>query len=289
MKYRYILFLLGCKVLMMQSVWATQTQTVLYSNKTSPDSITNYIYSFPSPDELMAFIKTKELEFIPDYLVEPSNLYLYDTDHEKLLLLGIYMADMAYCTMLNESTRGVKYIDNITKIAEELSLYPFIDDVLKDRMITNLGNVDSLTIISTEIHKSTVEFLWYNERFSSYAVISLSSIVESLFLLLNSYDLSKSNDILNQKIVDQKGLFSNLDEMLFKYADNEKIMLLRNELQTIILAYKKIIEDKEARVIETPKGIIIIGQKNNQIIDKEKIIHLRKEINKLRYKWIKNE
>nr|WP_321450914.1 hypothetical protein [uncultured Carboxylicivirga sp.] len=289
MKYRYILFLLGCKVLMMQSVWATQTQTVLYSNKTSPDSITNYIYSFPSPDELMAFIKTKELEFIPDYLVEPSNLYLYDTDHEKLLLLGIYMADMAYCTMLNESTRGVKYIDNITKIAEELSLYPFIDDVLKDRMITNLGNVDSLTIISTEIHKSTVDFLWYNERFSSYAVISLSSIVESLFLLLNSYDLSKSNDILNQKIVDQKGLFSNLDEMLFKYADNEKIMLLRNELQPIILAYKKIIEDKEARVIETPKGIIIIGQKNNQIIDKEKIIHLRKEINKLRYKWIKNE
>jgi len=251
------------------------------------DSVFFDIYSFPSPEELMSYIITNQIDFNPQYLTNPQLTYKYISDKEQTLIVGVYLADMTYCLISEQPSKGLEFLNVINEIAEKQSLIPFIDHSLKDRFLDNFGNIDTLKSISNEIHNLTLDYLLETERMNSYILISTSSIIESLYLLLNSYDSIEANNIFNQRIAEQNALIKNIDEMLTQHKNSPDLMALRSDIMPIINAYSIIISSNNETTIRYDNELIVLGSSTETKVDIDRINHLKLELNKLRQKWIK--
>ena len=82
------------------------------------DSVQNQItynkiykkYNLPIPIELFSEIKYKSPDFINESLNSPANLPRYQTTVSKAFNLGIYAADLAYCSVFNRSQEAKNFM-----------------------------------------------------------------------------------------------------------------------------------------------------------------------------------
>ena len=253
------------------------------------DTILLEIYSFPAPDEIMSYVIQQQLDHHGEFLSDTDITNKYLTDNEQTILVGIYLADMAYCLTTDEHSKGLKYLNTINEIAKKMSLFPYLETNIKDRIISNLGSIDTLKAISNEMHDLTLDYLLDTERIDTYIYITAGGIIESLYILLNSYEIKESNNIISQRIAEQKAIIDNMNEMINYYLDSYQLKTLKNNIQPIVNIYSSIIDINSNNRVHQQNDLLIIGSDSKNQIDVEQIIHLRKEVNTLRNKWIKNE
>lgn len=229
-----------------------QTQT----NQTNE----NNFYLIPSPEDLFAFTKDKNLQFVPGLVNPIENIDKYVDNRSKEINFGTYSADMAYSTAFGKYQESLKEFKIVRQLSDEIG----IGNVFTQSLINRIDNVkedrDSLKQISSDIYLDIQNFLDSKNRAKTMSLISTGGWLEFLYIIVNSVDKYEAENPTIQRIADQKIIFDNLMLRLEQQQSDPSIKSTIAELAPLKEAFAQLEVEKNNTTSSTNNsGAIKVG------------------------------
>lgn len=249
----------------------------------STNQVTETFFQVPSPGEMLTFIKmvggknNKNVSF----LNPPSNQKNYTDSKSKALNFGIYSCDLSYCSIFEIGSEALKYFAVVKQLGDQIGVSSAIQpDVLK-RLEGNVGNPDSLAVITDDVYFSSFETLESGKQGPTLSLVVAGGWIESLYIATNLAKYEENSPVV-ERLADQKYTLDNLIEFLRKYekenADVASVVTQFTELQA---EFNKIGEkdaavatstDKSKKVLGGGKELVISADQYKAIVEKIKSI-----------------
>jgi hypothetical protein len=175
----------------------------------------------------------------------------------------------------------------IEELGVDISVFSNADKQIRQRMSSNISNVDSVSSISKEAYEVIVDYLFNTNRQKTYALLCVGAYVESMHLALNYADSYKSYSItMIKKVIEQKLLFDDIYALMISLKGDPDIDLTLEEIKPL----KESIEGLGFSVSnpssgENRKGNLLIKSDNKYEYSEESFIKFRSQVDALRNNW----
>ncbi len=255
---------------------------------TSTSDTTSFDPGVPSPSEIFAFMKAAgNTNSAVDKLNSPENEEKYDSKKAQSLNLGIYSADLLYCSTFNVSNKVVSYFGACMRMGDKLKVATNLTDKDKERISKNAGNGDSLVSISNDLYLSSFENLENNQRGGDLSLMLAGGWVESLYLMSNMVkDFEKDKGTV-ERISDQKLSLDNLVEFMGKHADNEDVKSVLAQMVELQTVMNEVTATANANSTSQNKnGKRVIGGGSKSSITKEQFEKIKSKLAEIRNSFI---
>ncbi len=220
----------------------------------------NNFYLIPSPEDLFAFTKDKNLQFVPGLVNPIENIDKYVDNRSKEINFGTYSADMAYSTAFGKYQESLKEFKIVRQLSDEIG----IGNVFTQSLINRIENVkedrDSLKQISSDIYLDIQNFLDSKNRAKTMSLISTGGWLEFLYIIVNSVEKYEAENPTIQRIADQKIIFDNLMLRLEQQQSDPSIKSTIAELAPLKEAFAQLEVEKNNTTSSTNNsGAIKVG------------------------------
>lgn len=257
---------------------STKTEVVDNSN------ITETFFQVPSPGEMLTFIKmvggknNKDVSF----LNSPDNQKNYSDNKSKALNFGVYSCDLSYCSIFEIGAQALKYFKTVKQMGDQIGVSTAIKPEVLKRLESNLGNPDSLAVITDDVYFSSFEVLENSKQGPTLSLVVAGGWIESLYIAtnLNSGKFDEKSAIV-ERLADQKYTLDNLIEFLKKYQSDANVAAVISQFTELQSEFNKIGE-KDAATISAKeskmktlgggKQLVITADQYKVIVDKIKEI-----------------
>lgn len=252
------------------------------------DSNTVFDPGVPSPGEMFAFMKAAgSANASGEMLNSPDNEKNYNTKKAQSLNLGIYSADLLYCSTFNISNKVVAYFGTCMRMGTKLNVATSLTDKDKDRISKNAGIADSLVSISNDLYLSTFENLENNQRGGDLSLMLAGGWVEGLYLMSNMVKDFEKDKGTAERIIDQKLSLDNLVEFMAKHEANADVKAVSDqlkELQTLMNAVGS--SENKTGDVKTKNKKLVIGGGSKSTITKEQFEQIKSKIAEIRTSFV---
>jgi hypothetical protein len=234
----------------------------------SEETMQNIVQNISSPVEMAALIKELGVPYSSKYLSSTARVEELSTTFKQSLNLGVYGADLGYLNMYNKTSAVIDYISAIKTLADEIKVGQFFDFTTLKRLATNNQNLDSLMYISVHSFNQMDKYLHSNNRSNLSALIVTGVWIEGLYL---GTQVAKetSNDLLAERIGEQKLTLNELILILEVYKKDKQYAKLIDDLQLIKDQYQnvniKTIKGEPEMIEEN--GVLTIIQNDKSIVE----------------------
>jgi hypothetical protein len=239
-------------------------------------------YQVPSPGEMLSFIKqvggksNKNISF----LNKVENQKQYTDLKLKALNFGIYSCDLSYCSVFEIGTEALKYFKSLKEIGDQIGVSSAIKPENLKRLQDNIGNSDSLAIITDELYFSSFETLEGSKQGPTLSLVVAGGWIESLFIVtsLAKYD---TKSVIVERVCDQKYTLDNLVEFLRKYKADESTAAVLVKFEELQAEFSKIeerdadslaVKDKTKHFLSGGKNLIATADQYKHLVDKIRIL-----------------
>ncbi|MBI5217894.1 MAG: hypothetical protein HY958_03075 [Bacteroidia bacterium] len=274
----------------------TCTQTEQNGNKTANETenadttalqnLEDAICYLPSPYEIITYIETGKIKFNNQFINPLNNKERYITTKDKIINIGVYSADVAYLVFFEKNSELGNYFKVIDNLCKEENIASGIDQKIKDKIINSTLNADTLTAISNEVYKYTLDNILEKEQKNTYALLLSGAFVETLYLIIKSADTDP--EYISKRIIEQKLLFDDLLALLQSLKKNKNISDVILDMENIKMSFSKMNFKTENLKTEKSKDNKLVLSGNNSFeYSKEAYENLQSDIIKLRTKWTK--
>jgi hypothetical protein len=265
------------------------TDSTPVTDSTPPtDSNTVFDPGVPSPGEMFAFMKAAgSANASGEMLNSTDNEKNYNTKKAQSLNLGIYSADLLYCSTFNVSNKVVAYFGTCMRMGTKLNVANTLTDKDKDRISKNAGNGDSLVSISNDLYLSTFENLENNQRGADLSLMLAGGWVEGLYLMSNMVKDFEKDKATAERISDQKLSLNNLVEFMAKHEDNADVKAVSTqlkELQTLMNAVGS--SDNKTGAVQMKNKKRVIGGGAKSTITKDQFDQIKAKIAEIRNSFV---
>lgn len=228
--------------------------------ETQTEQITETFFQVPSPGEMLTFIKmvggknNKNVSF----LNSPDNQKNYTDNKSKALNFGIYSCDLSYCSIFEIGSEALKYFKVVKQLGDQIGVSSAIQPAVLKRLEGNLGNPDSLSVITDDVYFSSFETLEQGKQGPTLSLVVSGGWIESLFIAtsLAKYDVKSP---VVERLADQKYTLDNLLEFLKKYEkDDANVASVVKDFTDLQAEFNKIGE-KDAAVASADKTKTVLG------------------------------
>lgn len=268
-----LLFFAGCKN---PSGNSNQVDGEEYLENDQIEVAKDIYYRFPSPDEMLNFINKEDLNFNNEILlpVDYSNDYL--DSKSQALNLGIYIADLAYITLFQRQKEALIYFQVIYGLSDKLRISSALDPQMIIRYENNIKNVDSLKALGDEALTDITNYLVKNDKERVFAVLSIGGFVETLYLAFQLSGEYSENNLILQRISDQKLVLENLILYAEEFKDDQNVKEALVIIQPIRSLYSELVSiPSETTVKKDANGKLIISGGEKYALSKEQFEKLR--------------
>lgn len=189
----------------------------------------------PSPSEMFAFMKVAGAKNADFNLLNPvENEKKYESKKAQSLNLGIYSADLLYCSTFGAgSNKVVPYFGVCVRMGDKLKVATSLTEKDKDRISKNAGNADSLIAISSDLYLSSFENLEQGDRGADLSLMLAGGWVETLYLMSSMVKDFEKDKQTAEHIAEQKISLDNLLEFISKYESNENVKAVSGDLKEL--------------------------------------------------------
>jgi len=200
-------------------------------------------YGIPLPVELFTYMVKEEIPYNVDLLLSTHTREKYAKETKQAMILGVYSADMAYCSSYGRQLEVLTYFGAASKIADRLDISEGFSFESVERISNNVQRADSLSAIANETYWKACNYLDENDKNNILPFVIYGGWVESQYLTIASNDLKSTKEV----IVDQKQGLLNLiryfldvtvESSAFYYSGDIKKIVMR--LDNIKNVYEKI-------------------------------------------------
>lgn len=289
MKRNYLLIAPLAASLMLVSCGGDKTEgedemATVDSVKTEVEAtpVTETFFQVPSPGEMLTFIKmvggknNKNVSF----LNSPENQKNYTDNKSKALNFGIYSCDLSYCSIFEIGSEALKYFKVVKQLGDQIGVSSAIQPEVLKRLEGNVGNPDSLSVITDDVYFTSFETLESSKQGPTLSLVVAGGWLESLYIAtsLGKYD-AKSPIV--ERLADQKYTLDNLIEFLKKYESDANVASVLAQFTELQAEFNKIGEkdaapaasnDKSKKILGGGKELVISAEQYKAIVDKIKSI-----------------
>lgn len=252
----------------------------------SKDVLSDIVKSIPSPLEISFLIKDLGIKYDKSILNSSDNIGNYNTPFKQALNLGIYSTDLGYANIYEQTQDAIYYLNAVKDMAEGLNIGQFFDFNTIKELATNSNDLDSLLLVTNTNLEKINDHLQEKNRADLTILILTGGWVEALYLTCEVAKKSP-NELLNNRIGEQKIILDQLLLLLSFYEDNKNIKDLianLNELQKIY-DNVKITYEYENSTTKDEGGILVVEDNTSSKInftskDLEDILNVSTKIRK---------
>jgi len=260
-------------------------------------SLSQIIYLYPSPAEMLSVIDMRESSFEASLLNPSERADQYIDSQLKTYALGIYMTDLAYTALFQRHEETLDYLEVVKSLAADININEAVDEEMIEKVRNNVEYLDSLYNISNEAFINVLSFCERNEKPNTIVMLSAGAFVESLYLAVHMVEDSQSADMLLQHLADQKYTIDNF--MLFArgiQSDDPNVVSTLKDLEQIKIIYDGIKPGTGGVTIKTaddsdetqPKKLVIggTGKAGQPSLTEEEFESLKAAVIELRNKAV---
>jgi hypothetical protein len=250
--------------------------------ETQTEQITETFFQVPSPGEMLTFIKmvggknNKNVSF----LNSPDNQKNYTDNKAKALNFGIYSCDLSYCSIFEIGSEALKYFKVVKQLGDQIGVSSAIQPEVLKRLEGNLGNPDSLSVITDDVYFTSFEALEQGKQGPTLSLVVSGGWIESLFIATSLAKYDAKSPVV-ERLADQKYTLDNLIEFLKKYESDASVASVLKQFTELQAEFNKIGEkdveaaktaDKSKTVLGGGKELVVTEAQYKAIVDKIKEI-----------------
>lgn len=258
----------------------TMTDSVKTETEATP--VTETFFQVPSPGEMLTFIKmvggknNKNVSF----LNSPENQKNYTDNKSKALNFGIYSCDLSYCSIFEIGSEALKYFKVVKQLGDQIGVSSAIQPEVLKRLEGNIGNPDSLSVITDDVYFTSFETLESSKQGPTLSLVVAGGWLESLFIATSLAKYDAKSPIV-ERLADQKYTLDNLIEFLKKYESDANVASVLTQFTELQAEFNKIGEkdaapaasnDKSKKILGGGKELVISAEQYKAIVDKIKSI-----------------
>jgi hypothetical protein len=248
--------------------------------ETQTEQVTETFFQVPSPGEMLTFIKmvggtgNKNVSF----LNSPDNQKNYTDNKSKALNFGIYSCDLSYCSIFEIGSEALKYFKTVKQLGDQIGVSSAIQPSVLKRLEGNLGNPDSLSVITDDVYFTSFEALEASKQGPTLSLVVAGGWIESLFIATSLAKYDAKSPVV-ERLADQKYTLDNLIEFLKKYQSDAGVAGVLVQFTELQAEFNKIGEkdaaaatDKSKNVLGGGKELAITADQYKAIVEKIKAI-----------------
>lgn len=260
------------------------------SNETT--ELTNdLIESIPSPVEMSEIIKSSGGKFNAQFVSKTNNLDRFKDNNERAFNMGVFVADMGYINIYEQTMYTINYLNAIKRIADELKIGQFFDSETLKRLSSNSSNVDSLLHISTTNFNKMDEYLRQQNRSELSVLLITGAWFEGLHLATQITKTNQSKELMD-RIGEQKVNIENIHQVLEAYKSKSYFASLAEKIGKLKSVYDKVEIKYEHRapIKKEVNGALVLVDNSETIItiSKEQVAEITKLTEEIRKELIKS-
>lgn len=296
MSNRFIgaILLLGASVFLLTSCGVGGNESNLSAAdsaalKSNQQKATKVFISIPSPLEMTNMIKSTGVRFDKSCLNPASNVAKYNSTLSQAINLGIYSADLSYCSTFDQAQDAMQYMGTCKKLADQIGVIGGLSENTIDRLEKNVNNKDSLLNLVSETYASTDAYLKENDRASLSAVIVAGGWLEATYLSTRLAKSNPSNTAIMERIAEQKEILSNLVSLLESYPQDANLKATTADFKALQPLFEPVSVTAEKGEVSTDmmKNTSQVTDRNSISISPEQLGALTKAVENLRTKYTK--
>lgn len=230
-------------------------QAAVVKDTTPIDEVATFRFSYtianlPSPMIIFDEFSKSKLPVDVNLLNPSENVKKYTSTTKQAFNYGVYGVDLAYLVINERNTDIYNYYTASKNLAEDLNLGETFKKFV-DRFEANSENRDSLTRVIDEAYGATDEYLRSNERLETASQILAGSWLECQYItvqLLKNVPRTASNDILFQRVWEQRLYLDNISKVLGEFTKNPDMASVKTDFDGLLEVYK---EPADAKAIDS--------------------------------------
>ena len=229
-------------------------------NVDSNNPVSETFFQVPSPGEMLTFIKmvggknNKNTTF----LNPPENQKNYTDAKGKALNFGIYSCDLSYCSIFDIGAEALKYFKSVKQLGDQIGVSSTIKPEIMKRLEGNVGNSDSLAVITDDVYFSSFETLENGQQGTTLALVVAGGWIESLFIATNLAKYEANSPII-ERLADQKYTLENLIEFLKKHEADTNVAGVKADFEGLLAEFNKIEQKDVTTNTKDDKGKKMLG------------------------------
>jgi hypothetical protein len=250
--------------------------------KENNNPVSETFFQVPSPGEMLTFIKmvggknNKNTTF----LNAPENQKNYTDAKSKALNFGIYSCDLSYCSIFEIGAEALKYFKSVKQMGDQIGVSSAIKPEVMKRLESNVGNSDSLAVITDDVYFSSFETLENGQQGTTLALVVAGGWIESLYIATNLAKYEANSPII-ERLADQKYTLENLIEFLKKHEADANVAAVKADFEGLLAEFNKIEQkdvaagskdDKNKKLLGGGKQLVVSEALYKSIVEKIKSI-----------------
>jgi hypothetical protein len=239
--------------------------SVSYAQNTpaiSKEVLSDIIQSIPSSREMSFLMKDLGIEYDKNLLQFDNAIANYNTNYRQALNLGVYVADLGHSSIYEKTQDILYFLDRANEMAKPLKVAHLLD-YQTIKKLANQNSKDSLLSTLNNIIEKVQERLNQKKRGDLSVLVLTGEWIEVLYLTCKIAQ-NQPNELLNDRIGEQKIILDQLLLLLSFYGDGQEIKTLINLLNELQTAYDKVKISYEYKEAETKdEGDFVIVNDSN--------------------------
>lgn len=241
-------------------------------------------YLYPTPTELFEAIDKEKLSFDKNLLNSADNEPNYILSYKKYINLGIYMTDLGYCTFFSKRSRSIDYIKAISNLSSSLLISTDLKEHLSKEVFENAGDMDSVFKALNSHYYDVMQELDENNSNSVIYILTTGAYIESFHIALNLIEEYSEDNILLQKIANEKFALQNLHKFSKRFESDPNVAYVLKYQEELIKIFDSFVEKEgEKRSFKiTENGKIQFTGGPKIFMSKEQFENLKETVKKFR-------
>jgi hypothetical protein len=248
-------------------------------------------YSLPTPIEMSILIKNLGVNYQASLLNDPLKASNYATQYQMAVNFGIYVTDLVYAGLFDQTQTMLRYKLAIQKLIDGLGMASAVDNQMLKKLEANINNKEEMLQILSETYASCSSYLDEENRNFLTIAILVGGWTEGMYIAssLTNENLSTSEHQIEQLVIDQKLTFDMIWQVMSKSSDHPDIANLMSEMTGLVEAFDQI------QVDQTPSTVTFDEQTQSSVIesvamsttDADVFASIKQQLQTIRHNFVK--
>jgi hypothetical protein len=205
-----------------------EPEVIVIEEEEIPDEEFNFF--LPSTMQIAHILKKSGVLYEQGLTNDPEKYSQYETRAKRLLNLGVYTGDLAYCILNNQNEMGMQYVGALKKLGNDLDLAEvYQTSEALDKMEQTMSNQDSLVTFIINTQEKLNDYAHTSHQLSLLLETFTGAWVETMYIGANAEN--KHPEFMHKRLAEQMGILDNLIEGLeMTNNNNEEVSNIISQL-----------------------------------------------------------
>lgn len=238
---------------------------------------------FPSAEEVLPALIGDEFVYNESLAINKNQFSFTESRFTKKVLLGYYLADIAYCSVFEEKSEAISFLKSFVLLCDELQLRLTIDQSTLEKLDESVNN-DSIENLYSSNYIEIIKSFESNNDKASLDIISGGLLIEMLYLSLYSATNDEVYATNAYLLNEQKTIIEFYTKYVKENSDNENKIIKDIDSLYSILNKFEIVSNEEK--VENKENRIIIEDGDQIIFDADIFRDYKENLKSVRNKYL---